>query len=226
MANYKVNFMKSNNFLQLIILIASLLFSFSAFSAPLGNKEAEIWAEEKGQLLLTTFKNPDIAERYAKLDELFLEYVDMDYVAKFVIGKYWKNMAPEQKKLYLQLFRRYALAMYKTFPLDFAESITYKIAGASSDAKFTNVTVKVNVKLSPDKAFEDIMLRFKLYREGDKVRLADIMVAESSLMLAYRTKFYEMIAGNDGEIEWFLEDLEGLASSAETINNKKLAING
>lgn len=215
--------MKSNNFLQLIILIASVLLIFPANAAPLDNKEAEVWAEEKGQLLLTTFKNPNLAERYAKLDELFIEYVDMDYVAKFVIGKYWKTMTTEQKELYNSLFRRYALAIYKTFPLDFAKSITYNIAGASSDAKFTNVTVKVNVQLSADKSFEDIMLRFKLYKEDNKIRLADIMVAESSLMLVYRTKFYEMITANEGEMEWFLEDLETMASSAEALNNRKLS---
>lgn len=215
--------MKSNNFLQLIILIALILFPNIGNSAPLDNKKAELWAQEKGQLLLETFRNPNLEERYNKLDELFLEYVDMDYVGKFVIGKYWRNMTEKQQKKYLQLFKRYALALYKTFPLDFAESITYKIIGASSDSKFTNVTVKVNVKMSPEKTFEDIMLRFKLYQEQNKIRLADIIVAESSLMLVYRSKFYEIVTADEGEMEWFLEDLETMTLSAEAINQKKLS---
>ena len=45
---------------------------------------------------------------------------------------------------------------------------------------------------------------------------------QSSLILAYRNRFYEMIAADDGDMEWFLEDLEDLAVSAEENNRLRL----
>ena len=35
------------------------------------------------------------------------------------------------------------------------------------------------------------------------------------MLLAYRSKFYEMIAKNEEEIDWFLEDLEDITRSYE-----------
>lgn len=215
--------MKSKIFLQLIILITGIIFSFPAQSAAPSMEKAQQWAQEKGQLLLSSFKIPDYQERYQKLDELFLEYVDMDYVSRFVIGKYWKDMSQDQKVRYQKLFQRYALAIYKTFPLDFAQTITYKVIGAQREGNFTIVTVKVNVQLSQEKGLEDILLQFRLKQNGSKIQLVDIKFAESSLMLVYRSKFYEMMAQDEGEVEWFLEDLEGKALSAEKINESHLS---
>lgn len=45
--------------------------------------------------------------------------------------------------------------------------------------------------------------------------ITDIKVAESSLILSYRGRFYQMIADADEEMEWFLEDFELLADSGK-----------
>ena len=132
-------------------------------------------------------------------------------------------MSQDQKVRYQKLFQRYALAIYKTFPLDFAQTITYKVIGAQREGNFTIVTVKVNVQLSQEKGLEDILLQFRLKQNGSKIQLVDIKFAESSLMLVYRSKFYEMMAQDEGEVEWFLEDLEGKALSAEKINESHLS---
>lgn len=79
--------MKSKIFLQLII------FCFACFSEPaaaagkITASEAEVWANQKGRQLLDTFSEPDVKTKYAKLDEMFLNDVDLDYVGKFVVGK-------------------------------------------------------------------------------------------------------------------------------------------
>ena len=55
-----------------------------------------------------------------------------------------------------------------------------------------------------------------------ELKLVDVKVAESSLLLSYRGKFYEMISSLDGEISWFLEDLTAMSISAEKINQRNL----
>jgi hypothetical protein len=54
-----------------------------------------------------------------------------------------------------------------------------------------------------------------LHKVDNVIKAVDVKVAESSLLLSYRSKFYEMIAQNDGEIDWFLEDLGDLTSTLE-----------
>lgn len=214
--------MKRNHFLQLIIILAVLFCVPASKAEPISEAEAQAWADEKGRLLLTTFREPDLALRYETLDKLFLEHIDLEYISKFIMGKYWKTMTPDQRQTYRELFRRYALGIYKTFPLDFASSLTYKVTGVSVRGDFTTVQAVVHVTLDDKLEPQDINLYFRLHKQNGKIKLVDITMEQSSLILAYRNRFYEMIAADDGDMEWFLEDLENLAVSAEENNRLRL----
>ena len=83
------------------------------------------------------------------------------------------------------------------------------------------MATNVHVFLGNDS--QDVTLIFRLHKVDGVIKAVDVKVAESSLLLAYRSKFYEMIAQDDGEIEWFLEDLEMLASSLEHSLNENVS---
>lgn len=206
------NFMKSNLFLQ-VIIGAALLFATVCRAESVSNEEALSFASTKGKQLLTSFQEPDLEKRYRELDAMFVEHIDIDYVSKFVVGKYWRLMTPEQKKAYQDAFVRYGLSFYKTLPLEYAQNLKYDIKGAEQDGKFVNVAT--NIKLNLGTESQEITLIFRLHKTGEKIKAVDVKVAESSLLLSYRGKFYEMIAQNDGEIDWFIEELSDLAASME-----------
>ena len=51
----------------------------------------------------------------------------------------------------------------------------------------------------------------------------DMKIQESSLLLSFRDRFNKMIqVDSDGEIDWFLEDLEIIVSDSEKENQEKL----
>lgn len=215
--------MKSKFFLQLIICI-SAIWAMAAQAAPVKPSVAEAWADKTGRELLDTFRDPVIARRYENLDRIFRENIDMDYVSRFVIGKYWRKMTDEQKAAYQGIFARYALSTYKTFPLNFLDSISYKVTGATAETRFTTVTAVIHVRLNPEQPPQDFVLYFRLHEVSGKILLVDIKLAESSLILVYRNKFYEQIAALEGEIDWFLEDLETQTLSNENNNRRKLEL--
>lgn len=205
--------MKSNIFLRVIIGCLVLLTAITSRAANLSNKEALDFAATKGKELLMSFQQPDLEKRYKELDNMFITYIDIDYVSKFVVGKYWRQMTAEQQQKYKDIFVRYGLSYYKTLPLDYAKNLTYEIKGAETEGAFVNVATNVRIQLGQET--QDITLIFRLHKNNDVIKAVDVKVAESSLLLAYRSKFYEMISQNDGEIVWFLEDLEDLAASME-----------
>ena len=199
--------MKSKFFLQLISAVLILACVTPVFAAgKISKTEALSWAETRGAELLDAFRMKDAAERYRELDRLFDENIDTGYISRFVVGKYWRTMSAQQQKRYGRIFERYLKAMYKSFPLDFADTLQYKVTGASVAEDFTVVTA--NVLLTLNGQPQEYMLQFRLHRPADKILLVDIKIMESSLILSARSKFYQMIASVDGEIEWFLEDLE------------------
>lgn len=213
--------MKSNKFLQVITGCLMLFAASLCRAEDLSAEEAKNFASTKGKELLMSFQEPDLAERYRQLDALFMTYIDIDYVSRFVLGRYWRQMSSDQRQRYRDIFVRYGLAYYKTLPLDYAQNLTYEIKGVEQEGAFVNVATNVHVFLGNDS--QDVTLIFRLHKVDGVIKAVDVKVAESSLLLAYRSKFYEMIAQDDGEIEWFLEDLEMLASSLEHSLNENVS---
>ncbi len=216
--------MKSKKFLQLIIFClfvsVSLVFKASAMT----KEEAVGWAKEKGNLLLSTFQEKDLKVKYQKLDELFIKYVDLNYISRFVVGKYWRQMDADQQQRYQELFKRYALSTYKSFPLTFDTPITFDITNALVQQQYTDVYAFIDLGIKDEQGVPkrfNVMFRLT-QKAGEEPRLIDIKLAESSLILSYRNRFYEMISGNDDDIEWFLEDLSTITESTERTNQMTL----
>jgi len=218
--------MKSNLFLRVIIFLFCLTASFPLRAEPLTETEARQWTEEKGRQLLETFGEIDVVKKYATLDEMMTSYIDLEYVAKFVMGRYWRQMNNEQQDLYQSVFKRYALSIYKSFPLDFnTDKINFEIVKVIPDLRKTVVRTKIFLK--PETTDEslprsDIFVDFHLRKEENQIKIIDLKLGESSLILSYRSRFYEMIAQNDDDIEWFLEDLSNITEAAERTVQEKL----
>lgn len=221
--HYKGYFMKSNIFLHFITGCFVFLATFNVYAAPVNEAEAVDFANTKGKELIDIFQEKDLKKRYSVLDELIIKHIDIDYISKFVIGKYWRVMTPEQKKTYKDIFVRYGLAAYKNLPLEYAKDIVYKIMSAKIEGQYTNVLANIKVPLANEQ--QEITVAFRMHKTEGVIKLVDVKVAESSLLLSYRGKFYEMIAQSDNEIDWFLEDLSDMASSMEYNLRQKMIAN-
>lgn len=219
--------MKSKQIFQLIIG-CFMLINFPAYAAAPEAKEAMTWSEDKGNLLLQTFQEKNLAEKYKKLDELFLNYVDLGYISKFVMGKYWREMSPEQQEQYQDLFKRYALAVYKGFPLTFNYPITFSLNNAIVSQNYTEVFATIDLGgnfQEKENQPQKINVIFKLVKNGNGIKIIDLTLAESSLILSYRNRFYQMVAEDEGDMSWFLEDFETIVTSTEKTNRQKLEEN-
>ena len=218
--------MKSNLFLRVIILLFCIQLSAPANAEVIAEQEARQWASEKGQQLIVAFGETDLAKKYTVLDEMFVSFVDLKYVSKFVIGKYWKQMSEEQRNEYQELFQKYALSIYKSFPLDYdSEQIKFEIVKVMPENNKTTVRAKIDMSaLMKDEntPMSDIYVDFILRKDNGQIKIIDLKLGESSLILSYRSRFYEMIAKDDDDITWFLEDLSDITEAAERTNQEKL----
>ena len=206
--------MKSNSFLYFIIFCGILLFSTAVYSKNLSLKEAEKFAYERGNELLASFDIADEENKYEKLDSLLLEYVDLPYIAKFVMGKYWREMSSEQQEKYLNLFEKYALNLYRGFPLNFSNRVSFKIVGSEAINDDVMVVATIMVKGADEEDLK-VNVNFRLHSSDNKIMIRDIKVGENSLILAYRQRFQEMIKEADEDVNWFMEDFELVANSVQ-----------
>lgn len=217
--------MKSKFFLQVITVVLSFFaLAQTASAAPVEKETAVRWANDTGSRLIEALGNPDLESKYAVLDKMFADDVDGDYIARFTIGKYWKEMSSEQQQNYTALFKRYMLSLYKNYPLDFeTNEINYNITSAQEGKLHTAVfcTVTLPEKLASEN-FDHVNLEFTLTKDNGKIKIRDLKIGESSLLLTYRGRFYQMMKDADEDLLWFLEDLETLTVSNERNAEEKL----
>ena len=215
--------MKRNLFLQLIIFCFVVFIGADMSNASAGKPDAKAWVNDKGRELLDTFNETNLSEKYRRLDKLFVEHIDLDYISKFVVGKYWRQMSTEQQKRYQGIFKRYALGVYKGFPLSFEQKINFEVNSVQSEKDYTDVTTSIVLEEKKDNQQpQTFLVVFRLVEVEGGYKIIDLKFAESSLILSYRSRFYELFANDDGDIEWFLEDLENMAVSAEKANALRL----
>ena len=205
--------MKSKNFIYFTFLCTFIFKVAICLANPITPQEAETFAREQGNTLLQTLAENDLQKKYQKIDNMFLNNVDLDYIGRFVIGKYWREMTEEQRQQYLSLFKRYVISTYKGFPLQFEDKITFDITSIRQDGN--DVFVTANIIYHRDTGNETFLTEFRMHKPQDKILLLDIKFGESSLILSYRSKFYQMIKSADEDIDWFLEDFELRVNSAE-----------
>ena len=218
--------MKIKHFLQLIILFLAFLF-FAPFSqaADFSAAEAREWVDNKGKQILDIMTSTERKQKFEQLDSLLFNDVDLDYAARFVVGKYWKDMTEEQKEKYHELFKKYTSALYKGYPIEIEKgAVTYTVDKviADKDSQYVHCTIFINPTKNNDNENTQtgIAVIFRLVKNGKRIQVRDIKITETSFLLTYRERFYKILHNDDGDIDWFLEDLEQMATDMETENQQ------
>ena len=218
--------MKIKSFLQLIILFFFALGIYAA--AALTPPQAEQWAQNKGQEILQILSDKNNTDKYEQLDQILNEDIDLDFAAKFVLGKYWRQMTDAQKEQYVPLFKRYVAALYKSVPLNIdSDDIHFTIDKVVETPKGMEVWCTILIKKIEQTADQQskggIKVLFTLVENNNHIQVRDLKIEESSLLISYRDRFYKMIhQDSDDELEWFLEDFEALVQDTEQKNEEKL----
>ncbi len=197
------------NFLKnpLIILINFILISFYSFTS-LAQEQAEIlevktFVEEMGNKIINIAKEKNTSE--AKIREKIINEIDMvidsEWIAKFVLGKNYKNLNDQQKKQFISLYRDF---MINTYGPKFKNY---------NGKKFTvNEVVKQNnfyiakAEFLPKDSDTAILTDFRVRKKDGKLYILDFIAEGISLIETQRSEFNATIDSQG--IEPFLKNLE------------------
>ncbi len=182
--------------------------------------EREVFAKEFAQLVVMILHEPKKSANDRKniLRETFQASVDIDWIAKFVLGRSWKDATDEQRVRYTSLYKRY---LTETYVKNFAENpdkaiANIKVAGVSEDAE-NPFMVRTQMLL---KDAENLNVDYRVSEEDGHYKIRDIAIENVSLITTHRTEFGELASteGVDGVIKR-LETL--LDNNSETILSMK-----
>jgi phospholipid transport system substrate-binding protein len=131
-------------------------------------------------------------ERKNTLKNAFNTVVDIDWIARFVLGRNWHKATEEQRSRYKTLYRRY---LTKTYVSNFSENPDKKIRdikvmhiGQTHNEKFA---VRTEMLLASGQLLHvDYVVRDR----NDRYKVIDIAIEGISLLTSHRTTFNQIIA--------------------------------
>jgi phospholipid transport system substrate-binding protein len=196
----------------LLALFAALTLAFAGgaiggteTSGSATSNDAQALVADTTVALLTAFEQEQAAIRqdpthaYAIVDEILSPHIDYGRVTRLILGKYWRQASPQQRRRFMDEFRDLQIRTYATALLDYADAdIRYLPTRQPKDTDRTIVRTQI-----PRRNATPVSVDYRLHREDGRWKVYDVLVEGISLLTSYRASIGAQITqvGIDGVIE-------------------------
>lgn len=141
-------------------------------------------------------KNATPAQRVERFHQLFREDFDVPGIARFVLGRYWKNATSEQQEEFVKLFEDYIALVYSS-QLAAYSGETLKVTGSRADSEGAVVASEI---IRPTGA-PPVKVEWRLTDQRGTYKIRDVAVDGISMAVTQRSEFASVIQRNGGQVQ-------------------------
>lgn len=147
--------------------------------------------------------NQSQEEKDKTFRKLFTENLDLDFIGKYVLGRYWRVATPAQKKEFIGLYRELNVQTWsKRF--DEFKGKNFIFDGTSPANNPEQIFVETKV---PMQEGAPASVKWRVKNTGGKLKIIDIIVENVSLAQTARNEYTSFIAKSPKGVEGLLENL-------------------
>jgi phospholipid transport system substrate-binding protein len=146
------------------------------------------------------------ADKQKKLQTIIDRTVDVNEVARFCLGRFWRTASNEQQKEYLDLFHR-VLMINITGKLGEYQGVTISIGRAQSREGAISVASTVNRPGNPPSKVD-----WLVSTESGSLKIVDLIAEGTSLRLTQRSDYSAYLARNNNNVQALIDALKQQAS--------------
>lgn len=130
-------------------------------------------------------------KRDEKIKKIIDELLDFDALSRKALGKHWKERTEEEKKEFVELFRK---LLQKNYLKQVHEKSNYEVIYDGEEVEGNKAVVNTTIKAKNKEGEEaETSLVYKLHRKGSRWLVYDIETDEVSLIQNYRSQFARII---------------------------------
>ncbi|MBI4516226.1 MAG: ABC transporter substrate-binding protein [Deltaproteobacteria bacterium] len=128
------------------------------------------------------------ADKRRKIEDIVYERFDFETLSRLVLARNWKQLAPEQQRQFVDEFKRHLSLTYGKNVENYNNERAV-IIGDRAEAH-DDWTVKTRI-VRP--AAEDVLVDYRLRKQGEQWRVIDVLVEGVSLVANFRSQFQDII---------------------------------
>ena len=147
--------------------------------------------------------NSSVEEKNNIFRNLFTENLDLDFIGRYVLGRYWRVATPSQQREFISLYKEFNVKTWsKRFDEFKGKAFVFKgvIPSNNSDQVFVDTEVPMD-NAAP------VVVKWRVKEKNGKIKVVDIIIENVSLAQTARNEYTSFIAKSPKGVEGLLESL-------------------
>ena len=201
---------------RLIVLVMLVAVLGAAGTARAAVEDAVIFINQLGNQAIKTLRATDLTldQRESRFRSLLNRGFDLDFIGRFVLGRYWRVATADQKSDYIALYGEYLLQTYSARLGGYTDE-SFSVIGAR---RANDKDIVVSTRLVRPSGME-IAADWRVRMFDGQYRIIDIMVEGISMAVTQRSEFAAVVQ-RDG-----IEGLLAILRARTTMYSATAAIN-
>lgn len=185
------------------LFAVSLLFSFKAVAIDSGQAESFIKKVTNEGIEQIVNSDVSMAEKDARFEKLFNEYFDLNYIGKFVLGRYWKTSSEKQRAEFINVYCDFNT---KTWSKRFDEfkGKSFNFVGTTPSSSEGQIFVNTTVNMDQGEPAK-VVWRVK---DDGSLKIVDIVIENVSLAITARNEYTAYIKQAPNGVDDLIKDLK------------------
>jgi phospholipid transport system substrate-binding protein len=135
-------------------------------------------------------KSFSVEDKRQRLEAIVYAHVDFDTMSRLVMARNWAQLSPAQQADFVKLFKEH-LSMTYGRNIENYKNERVEVVGEREEARGDS-TVKTRILRGG--GANDILVDYRLRKEGDVWRVIDIVIERVSLVSNFRSQFQEIVS--------------------------------
>ena len=154
------------------------------------------FVRQAGDRLVAVVNGPGSAQQKRQaLSTIIDQTVDVDGIARFCLGRYWRQASPDQQKRYLALFHE-VLVTNITAKLGEYQGVRFTVGRATPDGDNEQIATVVN---RPNNPPTDV--QWVIANVAGNPKIVDVVAEGTSLRLTQRSDYASYLTHNGNSVD-------------------------
>ena len=148
--------------------------------------------------------NASTAEKKERFTKLFNQDLDLDFIGKFVLGRYWRTATPKQQEEFISVYRKLNIQTWSERFDDF-KGKHFEFLGTENSKSEDQIFVNTQVPMDEGKPAS---VKWRVKKTGGNLRIVDIIIENVSLAQTARSEYTSYIQKSPNGIDGLIQELK------------------